>query len=545
MTPDSGFLMKILFLIAFLVPATLLGQIDLKKGLISYYPIEGNLNDESGFRNNAAAKNIIYTTDRFGKSSSAGYFNGVNAFAALPQNSRLNFRKNSSFSISVWVSPDPGNKWPAQAIIVKSPPHYDFTQSFWDYGIYLLNYRGMAGYGYNHILNSETVFNSKTCWYNIIVTYAAGNWKMYINGKEESNSGYQQTIFYDPESVLVLGRKGASDGDYYKGKMDDIRIYNRILKPDEISYLSANPCNKPSCPEEEVPARFSYSISNCSTVSFRLQSGNHPSLTGINWLFGDGKKSSVKSPSHTYKSGEYSIKAITTSKSGCKDTFSKKINIQRLKAGFTYTEEDSPGIILFKANSNGPRYSWDLGDSTIIRNESVLRHTYNQSGEYSIKMMAENNTGCKDTSILKLLVLIPEKKDSINREIVNSNASNNIDSFSFLEKREIEITGSINIESDSIQIALYDNGIIDGDSISLIYDGHIIINKRLLQAQPLNIKLAVPTGKSSHTLQMFAENLGTIPPNTALMIIWDGDKKYEVNISSTSTTNGAIQFRRN
>lgn len=537
--------MKQLFLLLFLAPATLMGQIDLKKGLISYYPIDGNLNDESGFRNNAVSKNVQFTADRFGKTSSACYFNGINAFASIPQNSKLNFRRNSSFSISVWVSPDPGNKWPAQAIIVKSPPHFDFTQSVWDYGIYLLNYRGMAGYGYNHILNSETVLNSKTCWYNIIVTYAAGNWRMFINGKEESSSGYQQTVSYDAESVLVLGRKGASDGDYYKGKMDDIRIYNRILTPDEISYLSANPCNKPTCPEEEVPARFSYSISNCSTVSFKLQSGNHPSLASVKWLFGNGKKSSVKSPVHTYKSGEYTISAITTSKSGCKDTFSKKMNIQTLKAAFSYAEEESPGNILFKANSNGPRYSWDLGDSTNIRNESVLRHTYNKSGEYTIKMMAENNTGCKDTATLKLLVLLPVKEANVKNDTANIADSATYEAVFPLEKREMDIVSSISIESDSIQIALYDNGVIDGDSISLIYDGNIIISKRMLQAHALNFKLAVPAGQSPHVLQMFAENLGTIPPNTALMIIWDGDKKHEVYISSTSTTNGAIQFRRN
>ena len=221
------------------------------------------------------------------------------------------------------------------------------------------------------------------------------------------------------------------------------------------------------------------------------------------------------------------------------------MNIQTLKAAFSYAEEESPGNILFKANSNGPRYSWDLGDSTNIRNESVLRHTYNKSGEYTIKMMAENNTGCKDTATLKLLVLLPVKEANVKNDTANIADSATYEAVFPLEKREMDIVSSISIESDSIQIALFDNGVIDGDSISLIYDGNIIISKRMLQAHALNFKLAVPAGQSPHVLQMFAENLGTIPPNTALMIIWDGDKKHEVYISSTSTTNGAIQFRRN
>ncbi|MEI9959262.1 MAG: hypothetical protein WDM90_23780 [Ferruginibacter sp.] len=41
---------------------------------------------------------------------------------------------------------------------------------------------------------------------------------------------------------------------------------------------------------------------------------------------------------------------------------------------------------------------------------------------------------------------------------------------------------------------------------------------------------------------MYAENLGTIPPNTALMIIYDGKKRYEINISSTKNSNGVVAF---
>jgi hypothetical protein len=42
---------------------------------------------------------------------------------------------------------------------------------------------------------------------------------------------------------------------------------------------------------------------------------------------------------------------------------------------------------------------------------------------------------------------------------------------------------------------------------------------------------------------MYAENLGSIPPNTALMVVTVGDKRYEVNITSTEQTNGTVRFR--
>ena len=49
------------------------------------------------------------------------------------------------------------------------------------------------------------------------------------------------------------------------------------------------------------------------------------------------------------------------------------------------------------------------------------------------------------------------------------------------------------------------------------------------------------TGKSNELI-MYAENLGSIPPNTALMIVYDGEKRHEINISSSKTSNGMVSF---
>jgi hypothetical protein len=43
---------------------------------------------------------------------------------------------------------------------------------------------------------------------------------------------------------------------------------------------------------------------------------------------------------------------------------------------------------------------------------------------------------------------------------------------------------------------------------------------------------------------MFADNLGTIPPNTALMIVTDGDKQHEIRLSSSFEKNATIRIRR-
>ena len=55
--------------------------------------------------------------------------------------------------------------------------------------------------------------------------------------------------------------------------------------------------------------------------------------------------------------------------------------------------------------------------------------------------------------------------------------------------------------------------------------------------------IKINPGNSRNELVMYAENLGSIPPNTALMVIYDGDKRYEINVNSNKTTNGAVSFR--
>jgi hypothetical protein len=111
-----------------------------------------------------------------------------------------------------------------------------------------------------------------------------------------------------------------------------------------------------------------------------------------------------------------------------------------------------------------------------------------------------------------------------------------------LEKRNNELVKQIEVEHDSISVTLYDNGEIDGDSVTLIYNDKIITTHQRLSDKPITFTLHVDRGKNRNELVMYAENLGSIPPNTALMVIYDGKKRYELNISSTKNSNGVVAF---
>ncbi len=110
------------------------------------------------------------------------------------------------------------------------------------------------------------------------------------------------------------------------------------------------------------------------------------------------------------------------------------------------------------------------------------------------------------------------------------------------EKRSNNILKIIEVENESIRIDLYDNGEVDGDSVSLFLNGKLVVAGKKLTTKPLSIRVPFEELEDENELVMYADNLGSIPPNTALMIVTDGTKRYEVRITSDLQKSGTIKF---
>jgi hypothetical protein len=109
--------------------------------------------------------------------------------------------------------------------------------------------------------------------------------------------------------------------------------------------------------------------------------------------------------------------------------------------------------------------------------------------------------------------------------------------------RQNELVQTITVKNKEVIVKLYDNGVVDGDTISVYLDNKLLLaNKRLSEA-PITLTINLDETSPDHTLVMVAENMGTIPPNTSLMIVHDGDKRYEVRIISTEQKNAMVRFR--
>jgi hypothetical protein len=109
--------------------------------------------------------------------------------------------------------------------------------------------------------------------------------------------------------------------------------------------------------------------------------------------------------------------------------------------------------------------------------------------------------------------------------------------------RENELVQTLTVNSEEISIRLYDNGDVDGDTISVYMDGKPLLMSKGLSTVPISLKLKLDENNDEHTLVMVAENMGRIPPNTSLMIVQDGDKRYQVSITSTAQKNAMVRFR--
>jgi len=109
-----------------------------------------------------------------------------------------------------------------------------------------------------------------------------------------------------------------------------------------------------------------------------------------------------------------------------------------------------------------------------------------------------------------------------------------------LTTRENSLVKKIETEAGELKIELYDNGEIDGDTVSIYHNNTLIKSRAGLSQKPISFSIPINASQPHHELIMVANNLGSIPPNTSVMIITCGTNRYEVFISSTETKNAKV-----
>ena len=124
----------------------------------------------------------------------------------------------------------------------------------------------------------------------------------------------------------------------------------------------------------------------------------------------------------------------------------------------------------------------------------------------------------------------------------NNNPGNNNDETLpwVLLGRENKLIKRLTTSSKKITLDLYDNGTIDNDTI-IIYDNNkVIANLKRLSYKAIHVELEFTTGQ--HDIIIVAHNMGSIPPNTALVVLNDANNRQEFFITTTNKVNAKFEF---
>jgi hypothetical protein len=201
--------------------------------------------------------------------------------------------------------------------------------------------------------------------------------------------------------------------------------------------------------------------------------------------------------------------------------------------------------------------------TTIAKQEPINSNNHGQQNNvgYSSQGTAENKSAQVAVSEQKKPVVQPvvEKKQVTTDRVAEQKAINavsikpvtqNTESVtakelpSIVSQRKNGTIQSLYFKNDSLVLSLYDNGIVDGDTVSVYMNGENIVSRQKLKEAATKKTIYISSNMDSVQLVLFADNLGSIPPNTGLLTVRDGDDVYQVRFSADLQTNASIILRR-
>lgn len=222
----------------------------IKEGLIGYYPFNGDIKDYSGYAYHAVGSNPTFASDRNKHSAGAIHFNGISDFLIIPDFG--NTLVHNEGTIVLWCKTEPSNIANSQSESVVFSMVDSIRSSF------LFSSRmGAFEYSFGNypLLGGGSLLSGidKEGFKLFVLSFTDNSITLYdyANGvyqkETRSNAGYSFGFTGDRmDQDLYLGKSMIETFDsdafdhiftYFKGDIDDLLIYDRILTDDEIAYF--------------------------------------------------------------------------------------------------------------------------------------------------------------------------------------------------------------------------------------------------------------------------------------------------------------------
>jgi hypothetical protein len=110
-----------------------------------------------------------------------------------------------------------------------------------------------------------------------------------------------------------------------------------------------------------------------------------------------------------------------------------------------------------------------------------------------------------------------------------------------LQDRQKEIVKAYQLDTSEVKIDLYDNAEIDDDTVTVFLNNTLLLYRKRLTDKALTLRFHAYPG-TEYELMMYADNLGRIPPNTALMVVTAGKNRYELRVISSEQKSAVVKF---
>lgn len=244
-----------LLLLTFFHNQNSFSQINLTQGLLAYYPFNGNSYDASGNAYHGVLKNgASFSTDRFGNPNASLQLDGIDDFVEIIHDGRLSPR--SAFSFVAYFNTQSS----AVQTILGRRNQTNSTQAQFQA---FINWPVEPGVGYGHQYSNNAECNTvlipynqyvntgintvnQNQWYCVIGTFDGSVQKIYLDGVLKSSEVTPLSLMDSCANVpMTIGHYTNLDPQNFKGKIDDVRIYNRALSQQEIIALCSTPLSSP------------------------------------------------------------------------------------------------------------------------------------------------------------------------------------------------------------------------------------------------------------------------------------------------------------
>ena len=219
---------------------------DLKRGLLVYLPFNGSIADSSGNNNptQIVGTGAGLTYDIHGYANSAFGGDGSGGRLEVTNNGSIQF--DTAFSVSMSFMERNISNSQVLASLVRTEtgkgPSFlvgnsmIFAPDLW-FGV--PSDSNCDDYGQASQTDTTTFVAQPESWYNLICTFRSGVLRVYLNGNlisQKTSTAYSSHIC--PDAKFVVGGWWSGDPLSINGKIDNVRLYNRVLTSDEIAILS-------------------------------------------------------------------------------------------------------------------------------------------------------------------------------------------------------------------------------------------------------------------------------------------------------------------